>query len=228
MNNAAEIPYIGIWYRPRATIRHIVDTDPRRGVIALVVFGAVLGAIGEWATGNPTAFKIGTHSLGVFQAHTWTALNLVLIGVSPFVGIAILYMYAALIRWAGGLIGGTGTAVELRAAYAWGLIPGVAGSVLYVIAGCLGWTHIVIPEPSKGHPSSLGIWTQFLSPAFLPIGILSLWGIVVRIKCFSEVHRFSAWKGLGAYLIVTLTMMGMGALIGILIPLVVLVTHISL
>ena len=48
-------PFFTIWTEPRATIRRIVDTDPRRNVIALAAIGSAIGALsGQWskAMGN--------------------------------------------------------------------------------------------------------------------------------------------------------------------------------
>src|SRR5579859_2464400 len=108
-----------IWYRPRATIRQIVDADPRRFVVEIAWLAGALAALNMQvmaATIDPPA---SVHHLPRFRpigsaifAFIFGALNVV-----------IVYGLGALYRWAGGILGGTATTVEVRAALAWSQVP---------------------------------------------------------------------------------------------------------
>lgn len=208
MSTATENRYLGICWEPRATIRRIVESDPHAAVIVIVAVSGFAGVIANWASGNPTAFTIGNHGFGAFPTRTWTLTHLLLIGVGPLIAIAMLYVYGALIRWTGGLMGGTGSAIEVRAALAWSAIPSIVVYLILVFTGIIGWTRIVLPDPAEIGAYGRVFWAQFVSPAFLMLGLLSLWSYVIRLKCIGEVHRFSAWKALSAYAIAGVVVTG--------------------
>ncbi len=71
---------------------------------------------------------------------------------------------------------------------------------LFLIAVLLG---VPTPVPTAGTP-------PHIDPAFYKImiveGVLGFWGFIIWLKCLGEVHRFSAWRALGALLIVLVTM----------------------
>ncbi|MGH7841941.1 MAG: YIP1 family protein [Candidatus Binataceae bacterium] len=228
MNSFMELPFFTIWYEPRATIRRLVDANPRTGVIALVVIASVAGVAGNWTVGNPVVFSIGAHPIHLFQNRSWRIFSLILMAAGPLLAIIMLYISGALLRWAGGLLGGTARSIEVRAALAWSMIPGLIGGVLYLACGLLGLVHAPqLPEPSvKHHFEMLAVWRQTLTPFSLIGLVLGLWGIVVLLKCIGEVHHFSAWRGLATLIIGDLTIMAGLMLIALLAPLVIVGAHI--
>jgi hypothetical protein len=180
-------PYIRIWTEPRATIREIVERDPRRHVIALAAIGPALVAMeSAWSkmvsaqTTPSILWPIGVAFVAVFAG---------------MVGVMVLYFNAAMLRWTGSMLGGTATRVEARAALAWSRIPGIAAALINVAMMLLG-----VATP----PVVTGQFPAF-TPSFIGLGfvdfVLALWGFVVLLQCLGEVHGFSAWRALSAILI---------------------------
>jgi hypothetical protein len=180
-------PFFTIWTEPRATIRRIVDTDPTRYVIGLATIGPAISTLTSlWSK------ALGDNSnLSAF----WPISVLLYAAAAAALGVLSLYLGGAVWRWAGSLLGGVASSVEVRAAIAWSSVPGIAGAVIALIAILLG-----LPMPqmtAQGMPR--------VDPAFYRIttfeGIIGIWSLVVLLKCIGEVHRFSAWRALAAGLI---------------------------
>ena len=232
MNPTMTQAFLTIWYEPRATIRRIVDSDPRTGVIALVALTGVFGPLANLAVGSPVAFTIGAHAIHFFQSHTWRLINLAMVAAGPLLAIVMLYTNGALLRWAGGLLGGTAHAFEVRAALAWSTIPSLMTSLLYLCVALLGLVPAPqIPEPSHDPRAALDSMIHAWSTPFAGVGVVfvifGIWGLVVLVKCVAEVHRFSAWKALAAQLIAMLTSMAAIFLLVLLIPLLLMALHIN-
>lgn len=198
-----ESPYLTIWSRPRRTIRAIVDSKPRSMVIVLVVVSASLSVLDHWAWGSPVAFKIGTTAISAVPSQTWLLINLGTPLAASLLAVLLLYLGGALIRWAGSLMDGTATAVEVRAAIAWSTVPAIAGSLIYLGFVCVG----------EGAPASIHfgdmapLWQWMIRVGWI-FALLSIWRLVILAKCIGEVHRFSAWKASAAGLVALLTAAG--------------------
>jgi len=192
-------PFFAILIAPRDTIRHIVDSDPRRGVLALAALsGALSGLEGSWLTAMS-----GAHAMSALWPFL-VALKVVLFAIW---GIAALYIAGWMITAACRVLGGIAPAMHTRAAIAWASIPGIVATGLGVIALLAG---IVTPHGLK--PGA------FSFPPELAVlnGILGFWGLVLELKCLGEVNRFSAWRALAAQLLLLLFA---GVIIGLLIAL---------
>src|SRR5271170_7105571 len=180
-------PFFTIWTEPRATIRRIVDADPRRNVIALAAVGSAIGALsGQWAKAmNSTA---GLSPL-------WPIWVAVIVAFEAAIGVISLYIGASVLRWSGSMLGGVADNIEMRAAIAWSSVPGIAAAIVLLIAVLMG-----VPVPQ----STFGALTH-IDPAYYKIMtvevVLGIWGFFVGLKCIAEVHRFSAWRAIAATLI---------------------------
>jgi hypothetical protein len=180
-------PFFSIWTEPRATIRRVVDTDPTRNVLALAATGPAINAlVRQWSsvmngTANPSVL--------------WPLWVVFVVAVQAASGILFLYIFGALIRWSGSLLGGTASTVEVRAAQAWSQVPAIAIEIVLLLALFAG-----VPMP-RVFPGRL----PQIDPAFYKIavveGVLFVWGFVISLKCIGEVHRFSAWRAFAAILI---------------------------
>jgi Yip1-like protein len=199
--------FLSIWYRPRATIRRIVEVNPRDGVLMLVVVVALAGAVSGLMTRSPTAFTIAGKPIGWFSQHQLRLYNLSMLIGWPLVAIVFLYLNGALIRWSGSLLGGKATAVEVRAALAWSTIPAFARSVIYGIAAAAGLVTAFQPEPGRFPFHDLVRSSFQFGGVFV---VLAIWQLIVGLKCIGEVHHFSAWKALGARIIAGFTLLGTG------------------
>jgi Yip1 domain len=179
-----------IWYRPRATIRRIVDTDARKFVLGIAWMTGALAALNSQV-------MVATVDLPANVPHL-PRLGPIGIAIVAFIfgviSVASLYGLAALYRWACHILGGTAQAVEVRAALAWSQVPGLYFAVVMIIAAVLGL--YTPPAPPA------------VSPLSLVESIVGFWVFVVSLKCLGEVQRFSAWRALGAILLGTFAMFG--------------------
>jgi hypothetical protein len=191
MANAASnsiTPFFTIWTEPRATIRRIADTDPTRNVIALAAVGPAISALaGQWSKAlNNNA------NLSVLWP-LWVAASVI---IQAAIGVLFLFIFGAIFKWSGSLLGGVASRVEVRAALAWSQAPGIAGATILLLAVLMG-----TPIPTPTTPGTL----PSIDPAFYKVmvveGVLAAWGFVVSLKCLGEVHRFSAWRALVAVMI---------------------------
>jgi len=192
-------PFFSIWIEPRATIRRLVDSDPTRNVLALAAIGpAINSLISQWS-----AVINGTTHPSVLWP-LWVAFS---VAIQAVFGILFLYIFAAVFRWSGSLLGGIATSVDVRAALAWSQVPAIVAEIILLFALFAG-----VPMP-KMLPGRLPL----IDPAFYKVmvveGVLGIWGFIVSLKCVGEVHRFSAWRAFAAILIppiIVLVIVGLG------------------
>ena len=177
-------PWMSMWTRPRATMRQILDTNPRRGVHAL----AIVGGIAE---------VIGTHlPLPDLGPTTMLLVKCVAGAIGGFLG---LYVGAFLGWITGRWIGGQGRFVEVRAASAWPNVLTLWSALLWLpLIAYLGLEAVNF-DPETMFEDTTG--ALLFAPVLLIGFVVVIWRIVVFIKCLAEAHRFSSWHALGAILI---------------------------
>lgn len=195
-------PFFSIWIEPRAAIRRIVDSDPTRYVLALAGIGPALNSlISQWS-----AVINGTTHPSVLWP-LWVAFS---VAIQAALGILFLYVFGAVFRWSGSLLGGMATTVEVRAALAWSGVPAIVGEIILMLALFAG-----VPMP-KVFPGRLPL----IDPAFYKVmvveGVIGIWGFFISLKCVGEMHRFSAWRAFAAILIppiVVVLVVGLGVFV---------------
>lgn len=188
-------PWFMVWIRPRATIRKIVDADPNRFVVGIAWIGGALAALD---------FELELNN-GQIPANAATAMIPALgsIGLAVFafvlglLGVAVVYGLGRLYRWSGHILGGSAQTAEVRAAIAWAQVPAIYITTIGVLAIIFG------PETSADTATaarSLSLWATTRT-------ILGLWTFVISLKMLGEVHRFSAWRGLGTIVLGSLAVL---------------------
>ena len=165
-------PWVGMLTRPRETMRYILETDPRRQMHTLAIAGGVAAQVISYMV-TPSGFG---GSL-ILQA----ALG----AVSGLVG---LYVGGAVFGWVGRLMGGRGTAMEVRAALAWSQVP-VLWAMLLMIIGAVTREGLQLND-------STGLVTMGV------LVVSQVWAFVTQLKAIGEVHHFSAWRALGMMIII--------------------------
>ncbi|WP_248930080.1 Yip1 family protein [Paenibacillus hamazuiensis] len=177
-------PWKTIWTRPRQTIRTIVDNNPTRHVIVLSMAGGFIQTLDRAASKN-MGETMGLPGI----------LLLALVGGAVFGPIG-LYIAAAVLRWCGKLLGGTAASEEVRAALAWSNVPILCAGILWIPQ------LLVLGKEAfmKGSPTLEA--SPLLFGLFMLISVvqavISIWAIVIFLKCLGEVHGFSAWRALGS------------------------------
>lgn len=182
-----ESPWLTIWVRPRATMRRILDADPRRRVIALMLAAAVVGALN-------IATEPSIPALLHVPAGALLAAALVVLPAWAIVG---LYLFGFLLAVTGRWLEGTGDAVAVRGALGWSRVPLIWGGLLivprFVLFGGLGGDPAALVES----PGAALLQGSLGTLEF----VLVIWAFVVMLKCLAEAHRFSAWRALGALIL---------------------------
>ena len=186
-------PWVSIWTQPRATMRAILDTDPRKHVLLLVILGGLVTVLDRPSPGS------GGDELLLPDGLLPGAI------IGPLLALLAWGVGSWLVRWTGSLLGGEASLVETRAAVAWAHVPWIVGALLLWLLSLGLAAAGLFPAEGSG-----------LSLVLLPVGIIELvilgWAFVISLKCLGEAHGFSAWKALGAELIAGVLMVA-GALV---------------
>jgi signal peptidase I len=158
-------PWLSVWWRPGTTIERILAQNPRQHVLLLASVAGVANALAVF-------FRIAPAI--VFD---WRVIAAAAV-VGIVVGVPSLYVWAFFTRWAGKLLGGRASPVELRAAFAWGLAPvgfGLVISAAIVLVGSIGAASL----------STLAV--VILAGA-------QLWSIVATMVMVARVQHFGFWR----------------------------------
>jgi len=182
---ADESPFVTIWEAPRATIRRIVESDPRRHVNLLFFGGGIVAVLNALRSHAPAVDLPAVLVLGACAGVGLASI--------PFSHLGAWYM-----RWIGGLLGGTASRREVAAAFAWASVPSVLGGlVLWVGQLALFGTELFRPDrPTIDAASPLLLQTMRLASI-----LLGMWAATASMLCFAEVNRFSVLRSLGAWLL---------------------------
>ena len=196
-------PWISTWTKPRATIRQIVDTNPTYLVLPLAMLAGVAQFLQRLT--SPIAAN----------AIPFVAILIAAAVIGPLGGIIGLYLVSALLRWTGSWLGGVATSQEVRAAYAWGQIPRICS--LAILIPALFWFNRTITTGDFDDVGSTTVFQVALALSLLAT-VLGIWQAVLMVKCLAEVHRFSAWRSIGAYLLSGLIVFGV-----VIVPMIMLI-----
>lgn len=197
--------WLSIWVRPRATIRRIIDADPRKFAVGIAFVAGALAMV-----------NIRANLVNAPMPHMHMRLPQIgplgLALAALFMGganVAMLFVFGALYRWSGAMLGGAADAVQVRAALAWAQVPEIYLTIVGIIVAALGLT---------GAPA--GVYPQHSAFGLIEV-IVTLWAFVISLKCLGEAHGFSAWRALGAVL------MGLLAVVLVLVA-VMLTVHLAI
>ncbi|MBI1951088.1 MAG: YIP1 family protein [Acidobacteria bacterium] len=185
--NEAASPWLSIWTRPRATLRLILDTDPRRGVLRLAALGGIVESLSL-----ATREGLGdTYSIPVVLAFATAG--------GAAAGLLGIIIFTAVLSLTGRWLGGRGRRVDVMAALAWANVPGIWGLLLWLPRAALLGGEIFHPAPAgiQGNPPALLLYGLLQIVQLL----IALWGFAISLKCLGEAHAFSAWRALGALIL---------------------------
>src|SRR5262249_18577848 len=126
------------------------------------------------------------------------ALRVVL---GAILGIIGLYVGAWLIGLFCRILSGVSSAIEMRAALAWSYVPGITAAAVSIALVLLGAVN-----PPEFKRSRLPVMTGSTIELIVVNAVLIVWGVAVQLNCIGEVNRFSAWRALGAILLMIATL----------------------
>ena len=196
-------PWLTMSLSPRATIRHIITTDPRRHVILL----AVLYGIAE------TFSRASGLNLG--DVVPFLGVILLCLSLGGLGGIVSLYVGGALLTWVGQRLGGRGNSIMVRAAIAWSAVPRIWALILLPIQIAIFRKELFTSATPQLHANRL-LALLLLSFALVEL-IVRIWSFVIFLHALGEVHGFSAWRALVTTLLAGLVILCIAIVIGILI-----------
>jgi len=183
-------PWKTIWLNPKATIRYIVEEQPNKHYILLMVLGGIAHALNY-----ASAMNLGD-IISVQEALIMCAL------LGPLSGFITLSLGGWVLHWISLRLKGQATLHETRLSMAWSWAPVVYLLPLWGIKYILFRNELFTSDKSylESEPFLNGLYGFFSIVDFL-ITIISLY---ILFSALSEVNRFSVWKSLGAYLLMTL------------------------
>jgi signal peptidase I len=162
-------PWLSVWFAPRETIARILATNPRRHV--LLLFSLLSGL-------DVAILLIDAKMLD------WRLLLAGFLAGAVF-GIPAIYIVGLVFSWAGKLLGGRATALQLRAVVAWGCLP-------LLIALLFGVTTKLALQSAanvgEDQAKALDVVVA------LVVLVLAVWGIVATLLMLARVQGFGFFR----------------------------------
>jgi len=175
-------PWIGMWVRPRETIRAIVQYNP-----------AYLFPLLCFIYGFPLLLQIAQNLFLGDQYPLVGIVGVTLVGAT-IAGIVALNFVAGLLYWTGKWIGGIGSFQTVRSAIAWSSIPNAVSSLIWIInMGMFGsrlFTQGFMETPFVGGELAVVFFLSIVQV------VIAIWALIMVLKALGEVQGFSAWKAL--------------------------------
>jgi hypothetical protein len=175
-------PWFSIWTKPRATMQHIISTNPTRFVLLLAAvsgFGEALSQASMNATGDQFA---------------WPTIVAMAAILGPIGGLIGLYVIGFLMHWTGRWIGGQASTQHIRSAVAWSSVPMIWALLIWIPKLMLFGQELFTSSGANIESN------PFILSTVVGFGILetviSVWAFVVCLHCLGQVQGFSAWRAL--------------------------------
>lgn len=176
-------PWLTMWFRPRATIRNLIDTATEfNGWIFAVVFAAIGQSLGEsWFNTDADTGSIGRILL-----------------TSAIHGFLYTFFYLAincfLIHKFGQFMGGKASKEDVLLALGWSGVP-IAWSLLIWVPLLFVPEARLFSENALNQPVSSEELIVLSILFLIHLGVF-LWMMVLLCKCISELQNFSIWKAI--------------------------------
>ncbi|MGH7950243.1 MAG: YIP1 family protein [Candidatus Binataceae bacterium] len=180
-------PFVSIFFRPRRTIRSIVDINPRMHVVPIALVAGGLAAI-------PSGL-VASASSPVQMSGPSTLVYLTVLGALG--GVVGLYISGWLLAFTGRQLGGTAAPLLVRASVGWSNVPSIAGSVATIVGLMTGAIAMPIYDPES--PLRVSGALSGMNPLILGF---ATWSFIISLVCLSEVNGFSVLRALLAYFLI--------------------------
>lgn len=193
-------PWYSLWFRPRKTIRQLLDTAyDEKTLHKLVAVAGICSVI------NSCESKSIGDILGTGYT-TMVIVVLMALVLGPIGGYIGLYIESGLISWTGKWIGGQGSDKDIRTAIAWSNVPLIWGLILIVLELILfGNEMFTKATPNIDSNIFLGLlFALFMMADF----IIAIWYLCIGIACLAEAQRFSVWRAIANILLPFIVVFG--------------------
>jgi hypothetical protein len=168
-------PWISIWFKPRYSIRRILDSGNFGPYMLLAAVGGI----------DLVLYKLSEKTYADLPIST--ALGMAII-IGPIGGLISIYLWGWLLPWSGRWLKGTATAREMRVALGWAQVPAIVSLFFWGVDLTVHGDHAF---SNSVEPTTLSIVLGLLST------ILILWQFFIHIKLIAEVQKFSAIRAIG-------------------------------
>ncbi len=200
-------PFFTVMIKPRNAMRQVLDTDPVRLVVPLILLATFSQTLVE---------KRYDELVQVLRfAPRFGALLLLLVVALACIAIVLLfYGFSFLMTWTGRFLGGKADARQVRSALGWGSVPYVWALLYRLPARIFYGEDIILPifgrESSRGAlaldwgSSATDMVAIVIGYALLEV-VFAVWYVIVINKCLGEAQGFSAWRAFGSFLLAVIT-----------------------
>lgn len=183
---------VTIIYRPRETFRRILDSSRERWTIGIIVLAVICASVADTDIRGLLDLLPG---LPLYAALALIALGLLCLAA---MWVLVLFGIAGIAAIVGRRMDGKGSAADVRAALAWGLVP-VVWSVFFRIP--LGFYRYRLDLRPRDRGQML---FDFVAQGGLTVAIIYMTlqllmdvaVVFVASNTLGEALRFSSWKGL--------------------------------
>jgi len=181
-----------ILYRPRKTMRRVLDGGRDRWAVPIVLLAYICSSMNDADIGKLDQVLPGVTFLSVI------AIVIGVLIVAGAVWVLALYIISWIAAPVGRMLGGTGTIADVRTALAWGMVPTI-WSVIYRIP--VGVYKNRIPVQPDQHVKDIIMNFVEHGGCALIIVVLALqlllilWSVFVASSTLAEAQRFSTEKG---------------------------------
>ncbi|MBN1466558.1 YIP1 family protein [candidate division KSB1 bacterium] len=177
-------PWKTIWFNARATIRQIIDIDPNRSLLVLIVFGGLANALHYAA------------NFSIADAMSFSDVLILCLVAGPLSGFIGLYLWGWLLGFSARFFGGVATQREMRRAIAWSWAPTVYLLPLWGVKYILFRQEIFKSARPfiEAQPFLSSLYSVFNAVDFF----VSILTIFILFNTVAEVNGFSIWKSMGA------------------------------
>jgi len=186
-----------IIYRPRQTFRRILDSGRDRWTIELVVLAFICASVTD-----PDIRGL-LEALPGLPLHAALALIALALLCLAAMWVVVLYAVAGIATIVGRWLDGKGTAADVRAALAWGLVP-VVWSIVFRIPLAVYHSRLDLRPRDRGQmlfdfvqQGGLTVFIVFATAQILMYVCI----LFVASNALGEALRFSSWKGLATVVI---------------------------
>lgn len=185
-------PWLSIWWNPRGTIRHLVETSPTKNLLLLIIGGGV---------GNALSYAAG---FALADMMALTRMLLLCFVAGPLSGFISLFLWSWLLEKTSRLLGGGASREVLRTAVAWSWAPIVYLLPLWGVKYILFRKELFESEKPfiEAHQFLSGLLGLFDMLDFF----ITMVSIFILFNAVAEVNGFSIWRSIGAIAVVLLIM----------------------
>jgi len=188
-----EHPLISIWTEPAPTILQLCATNPGRLYFPLAaVWGASYNMSLVLRRGFPAE---RLEKAEISSAWLIVGINVLFGAVS---GIVVLWALSFLFARLGRVLGGRGSARDVRTVLAWSSVPHLPNLLVAILVAGIGGLHLFTAADAAGSPISA---EPLRIAFFLSSFAFGIWAFVIGVAGLAAVMGFSPLRAIGVYLL---------------------------